>query len=266
MKFVQLLWWTLFLLSHQLCENGGAVESKVRNRVQKWQQRTWRARFGSALRKDWRSAFGPPKSHRRTRYGLSPEEEDFFTSDSVPNAYSNYHYRRFGASHPRARGAGGPTKDRDDGIPLSESRRPKRHARGRSELTDDLKDYLDPVDLMMLDDDPNGELFPLAQTELGQQYRAVDDEAERISFPFVPESSESDKSVLRTGIGAWFLVTGGEVLSLRIAPVTSGSSGTMPTNTSGATTGGHLLGKPPNVPEVDPLRWLVSKSGSFFKG
>ncbi|KFB39072.1 ABC transporter [Anopheles sinensis] len=343
MKLVQLFWWALFvLLTHQLSENGGLVETKVRNRVQKWQQRTWKARFGAALRKDWRSAFGPSKAHHRTRYGLSPEEEDFFTSDSVPNAYSNYHYRRLGAARSRNRGAGRRKPDHPDGITHFESSRPKRHTRGRSELADELQDYLDPLDLTMLDD-PNAEFNPLPPYELGQQYHPVDEESDGIPFPFLAEASENDESVMRTGVGAdkklkefkivfhhrnlngngmrprcgegkqtinpccpqapaertpilrcgsnyrsvapppwkmnrrrvglWlfvflFVVIGGEVMSLRIAtgPVSPTSESPKAVDTNVTTTGGDLLGKPPNVPDIDPLRWLVSKTGSIFKG
>ncbi|ETN62871.1 hypothetical protein AND_005436 [Anopheles darlingi] len=171
----------LLLLSHyQLTENGGpGVEAKVRNRVQKWQQRTWRARFGSTPRKDWKSAFEPEKSSHRRHYGLSPREDDFFTSDTVPNAYSQYHYRRYGDTRFKGHrkdgsSAASPASSPSRGRRPTESgsfgaQRPKRLAGPLYDPAPELKDYLDPVDLMLLGDDPNVEFVPIGE-ELAQRY------------------------------------------------------------------------------------------------
>uniref|UniRef100_A0A182MB81 Uncharacterized protein n=1 Tax=Anopheles culicifacies TaxID=139723 RepID=A0A182MB81_9DIPT len=188
MKCVQLLWSFAFILLCQLSENRGLVDSKVRNRVQKWQQRTWRSRFGSGLRRDWKTAFEPPKSSHRARYGLSPREEDFFTTDGVPNAYSNYHYRRVGNSRGSSKGqrasklSSGRWKNPDDGK-YARGNRLKRHVRGHTEPSEEVKDYLDPRDLMLLGDDPNSEFIPL-QPELGQQYNTEDTEENSRELPY----------------------------------------------------------------------------------
>uniref|UniRef100_A0A8W7PEW9 Uncharacterized protein n=1 Tax=Anopheles coluzzii TaxID=1518534 RepID=A0A8W7PEW9_ANOCL len=175
----QLLRWSVsFLLLHHLSQHS-FVESKVRNRVQKWQQRTWRARFGSGPRRDWKSAFDPPKTSHRSRYGLSPRVEDFFNPDGVPNAYSNYHYRRVGSGKGggKSQRATKLTSGRREGGKYSTGSRLKRHTRERAEpYIEELKDYLDPVDLMLLGDDPNSEFVPL-QPEFGQQYNIDTDES-----------------------------------------------------------------------------------------
>uniref|UniRef100_A0A182SM60 Uncharacterized protein n=1 Tax=Anopheles maculatus TaxID=74869 RepID=A0A182SM60_9DIPT len=195
MKRVQLLWSVALLLLCPLSENPTSlVESKVRNRVQKWQQRTWRARFGAGPRRDWKSAFDPPKSSHRSRYGLSPREDDFFTPDEVPNAYSNYHYRRVGSSKQYPKGqrasklASNRWRDRDVAKHTAGNRL-KRHTRtGHVEPSEELKDYLDPLDLMLLGDDPNSEFIPL-QPEFEQQYiMGTEENSREIPNPASPDA------------------------------------------------------------------------------
>uniref|UniRef100_A0A182Q130 Transmembrane protein n=1 Tax=Anopheles farauti TaxID=69004 RepID=A0A182Q130_9DIPT len=309
MKCVQLLSWTVvFLLSHQLA----LVDAKVRNRVQKWQQRTWRARFGAGPRRDWRTAFDPPKTHRRSRYGLSPREDDFFAPDAVPNAYSNYHYRRLGgAKSTKSARSTKPTSDRrrerGEGKHTLGNRL-KRHARGYTAgLGEELKDYLDPIDMMLLDYAPSSEFVPL-HPEFAQQFNIDEDLGEmpissQAGTTFsVQRDTITDKqpkefkivfhhrnpsggcirsryqsnalrrrmwhrrswSVAGLGwIGAVLFVVLVFWRTVNAAPTSD--CGTPPANGTVAVATEQLIDKP-NVPELDPLRWLVSKSGSFFKG
>uniref|UniRef100_A0A1W7R6Z7 Putative conserved secreted protein n=1 Tax=Aedes albopictus TaxID=7160 RepID=A0A1W7R6Z7_AEDAL len=81
---------------------GVVVEAKNRNRVQKWQQRTWKARFGNIPRNDWKFGDGAVKggkSHRKNSYAsarfgeLSRREMDMLSGREVPNGYSNFRFR-----------------------------------------------------------------------------------------------------------------------------------------------------------------------------
>lgn len=97
--------WTCALVV-LVCVHCWPVEGKNRNRVQKWQQRTWKTRFGSAPKSEWE--FDAPvrgKSHRRNLYASSRFGDGL---SNVPNGYSNFHYRlddpkyvfsNYGSSH-----------------------------------------------------------------------------------------------------------------------------------------------------------------------
>ncbi|XP_058453721.1 uncharacterized protein LOC131431834 [Malaya genurostris] len=78
------------------------AEGKNRNRVQKWQQRTWKARFGSAPKGDW--MFDVPvkgRTHRRNlindpqvprEKGHNGEKKDILLNQ---NGAENYRMKRF---------------------------------------------------------------------------------------------------------------------------------------------------------------------------
>lgn len=86
-----------------VAQSWSSVEGKNRNRVQKWQQRTWKARFGNVPRNVWKFndglVKGSSKSHRGEKsyasatFGeLSRKEIEMLSGKEVPNRYSNYRF------------------------------------------------------------------------------------------------------------------------------------------------------------------------------
>ncbi|KAL9708082.1 hypothetical protein quinque_011600 [Culex quinquefasciatus] len=93
--------WCYVLVAVVLVWPPPAVTAKSRNRVQKWQQRTWRSRFGAGPKSDWKFEGEGKSDHRKENLmagarfgaGLSQDELDLLADRPVPNGYSNFHYR-----------------------------------------------------------------------------------------------------------------------------------------------------------------------------